>query len=171
MRKAIVALILSLTAQLSANQENCTTRLSGLENALYSDGRNQLSMESAFFPFTEQPSRFLKVVYNFTDGDDVDCIVTFFWSVGSFLFIQPPSIFSYTSLLFNYPSNSVDNVTILLPNKCRPLVNNNNNKSRCSCDTHGITFLDMLTRHVSQISIFTQYTLVQLCRFLAAELC
>ncbi len=146
-------LTLSLTTLSMAIPNGCSDTLTNLETALYANGGNLLNMQSAFFPSVEQPSRYLRVVYKFTkgdDGDDEDCIVTFFWSVGSFLFIQPPSIFTYTSLLFNFPSNTVDNVTITLPNECRPLVNNNNNDSDwCTCKIEGITYLDMLTRRVS----------------------
>ncbi len=148
----ILVLLSSLTTLSSANNEKCSTKFSELEKALYADERNLLNMENAFFPSLGQPSRFLKVQYIFTDEyDEDDCRVTFFWSVGSFLFLQPPSVFTYTSLLFNFPSNMVENLTIVLPNTCRPLVinNNNNNSDYCTCDRERITFLDMLTRHVS----------------------
>ncbi len=152
MNVIVIVLLSSFTVLSSANNGKCSTKFSELEKSLYEDGRNLLNMEEAFFPSVGQPSRFLRVQYVFTNEyDEDDCSVTFFWSVGSFLFLQPPSVFTYTSLLFNFPSNMVSNLTIVLPNECQPLVinNNNNNSDDCTCDKGRITFLDMLTRHVS----------------------
>ena len=131
-----------------ADCQNCSNTLSVLENALYANGQNRVNLEKAFFPSIQLTSRFLRVVYNFTDGADGDCVVTYFWSVGGFLFIQPPTVFKYTSLFFNFPANNVDNVTITLPNECRSLVKSESS-GKCSCKNPGITFLDLLTRHVS----------------------
>lgn len=128
---------------------NCSSRLPELENALYQNGQNQLNLESAFFPLFQQPTRFIRVAYVFTDGDPNDsCEVSYYWSVGSFLFIQPPSVFRFTSLFFNFPANIVENVTLILPNDCRPLVTTNNSEE-CSCETDQITSLDVITRYVS----------------------
>lgn len=155
MSSIILVLFLGLPTLSLSNHQNCSETLINLENALFANSSNIINMENAFFPSREQNSRFLEVVYEFEDNPN--CVVIFFWSVGSFLFIQPPAIFTYTSLLFNFPSNSIDNVTITLPNECKSLVLEKNSTSGCTCKFERTTFLDMLTRHVSSLLLLVLY--------------
>ncbi len=130
--------------------ENCAYKLSALEEALYGIRNNQKGLNFGFFPSRQRSSRYLEVIYEFLkeDSDDVDGVVTYYWSVGSFLFVQPPSVFQFTSLYFNFPDNKIDNITLQLPSECRPIVFSNVTE-QCSCKDPGDTILDVLTRHVS----------------------
>ena len=154
-------LLVAITvASATENYSDCPTSLSTLERALYDTGDNLVQLNRIFFPRNTRTSRFVKVVYTFQDDPDLlydysNCRnVTFFWAIGSFLFFQPPSIFSFTSLFFNYPNNNINDLKLTLPNECKPLIYSEETQE-CTCrvnsDTpfhHSSELLHILTQQV-----------------------
>ena len=130
--------------------------LSELECALYHTDSNVLRLNQAFFPPRKATSRFIKVIYEFVNDN---CTVDFFWAIGGFLLMQPPRIYELTSLFFSYPANSLENLTITLPQACQHLVGGNS----CSCDGTQNENLDIFTQ---QVNIF--YTI---CFFVVSMSC
>ena len=124
---------------------NCTL-LSELECALYTTDSNVLRLNQAFFPPRKATSRFIRVIYGFVDDN---CTVDFFWAIGGFLLIQPPRIYELTSLFFSYPANSLENLTITLPQVCKHLVG----EDSCSCIDTQNNNLDIFTQQVRIIII------------------
>ena len=159
MRCIVIYLVLLLASSSTVNCDytNCSTDLKTLENALYEyDYNNYLALSKAFYPPGKEPSRLLRVNYIF-GVDDEDCNVTYFRSIGGFLFIQPPQIFELTSLYFNFPDKSstkvLKNITLKLPLECKALVYNTSTSGQCSChhlDTNedSYSILDTLTQQV-----------------------
>ncbi len=136
----------------NAQYENCTVKLSVLEKALYETDSNERSLNKAFFPPRQETSRYITVTYRFLtddkDGSYDDCYVSYIWTIGGFLIIQPPNIFKFTSLLFSTPANDVDELTLTLPSQCRELAGIGD---KCSCDSqknHSLN-LDILSQQVS----------------------
>ena len=115
--------------------------LSELECALYDTDSNVLRLSQAFFPPRKATSRFIRVIYGFLNDT---CTVDFFGAIGGFLLIQPPQIYELTSLFFSYPANSLENLTITLPQVCKHLVGGDN----CSCNGTQNKNLDIFTQQV-----------------------
>ena len=98
------------TGQAEEDYGECSTKKSVLLQALYNTSDNLYELERAFAP--PQPgeisSRYIKIVYSFADleGNYGDCTVKYIWAIGGFYLIQPPKIFTYTSLLFSTPANN-----------------------------------------------------------------
>ena len=129
----------------SAQYENCTTRLSVLERALYETDSNERSLNEAFFPPGQETSRYIKVTYKFLTDDG--CEVSYIWSIGGFLLIQPPSVFRFTSLFFSVPANDLTEVNLSLPSQCRLLASEGED---CRCNnSEESKNLDILTQQVS----------------------
>ena len=131
--------------------EDCSTKLSTLERALYETGDNALELNRIFYPPNQRTSRFIRVKYTFEDemGEDNGCNVTYVWAIGILLFFQPPALFTYNSLYFNYPNNNLIILDLSLPYNCRPLISNiNASREECSCVSDS-TKLDVLTQQVS----------------------
>ncbi len=132
---------------INARYENCTLKLSVLEEALYETDSNERSLNQAFFPPRQETSRYISVTYKFLDDN---CTVTYIWTIGGFLIIQPPSIFKFTSLLFSTPANNVNELILTLPSQCRELAGIGGN---CSCDSqkndNQNLNLDILSQQVS----------------------
>ena len=118
----------------ASDYTDCTNKLSVLERAVYETADNELQLNRAFFPPRQMTSRYVTIDYTFLKNStsDVNCSVTYIWSIGGFLLIQPPQIFMFTSLLLSIPSNNIERITITLPYKCRPLVLNSS--ELCSCN-------------------------------------
>ena len=138
----------------SANYSDCPTRLSTLERALYETGDNLFQLNRIFFPPSNRPSRFIRVTYRFLDEmDDRDgllCNVTYIWAIGSFLFFQPPRVFMFNSLFFNYPNNDLTDLPLVLPSECRPLIRSEID-GECTC-TIDSRLLDVLTQQVCRVN-------------------
>ncbi len=133
--------------------EDCPTKYSALEEALYATGDNMFELNRVFYPPSMPPTRFIKVRYTFLNeaGDDDGCTVTYLWAIGIILFFQPPILFAHNSLYFNYPNNNLTSVDLQLPYECRPLINVNMSSSSnemCSCISDSQK-LDILTQQVS----------------------
>ena len=146
----MILLVATVVVESISEEINDCTHLSELESALYSTDSNTRHLNEAFFPPRQTTSRYIMVNYNFTteDGfyDESDmCNVTYVWSIGGFLFIEPPSIFQFLSLLFSFPANNLTDITLTLPYQCRGLVNTTGN---CSCLIEG-SVLDILTQQVN----------------------
>ncbi len=133
--------------------ENCAL-LKDLECALYTTDSNERRLNQAFFPPRKATSRYIKVVYvfNVSEVDTVEgdeCNVTYIWSIGGFLLIQPPSIFQLTSLMFSYPTNNIDNITLYMPSPCHTVINTNTTGRSCSCANMENKNLDIMTQQVN----------------------
>ena len=131
----------------------CNSILS-LAEALYSFPDNVLELTRVFYPPRQPPVQFLRITYLFNgtvDGDN-ECNVTYFWAKGGFLLIQPPSVFRFTSLFFNFNENTNYDIQLQLPSTCIPLVyDKSSSSSHCSChreDDGKLGFLDMITHQV-----------------------
>ena len=66
--------------------------------------------------------------------------------------MQPPTIFQFTSLFFNYPNNDLKDLRLQLPYECRPLIITSS--SSCSCFGEDDTdfMLNVVTQQVSSYS-------------------
>ena len=147
----LLSLSLCFTVGVSGtNFSDCATKLSTLELALYETGDNLFEITQAFFPPSTRTSRYIRVTYKFLEDDNInedqDCNVTYIWAVGGFLFFQPPTLFEYNSLFFNYPNNNLTDVPVVLPAECRPIVEAD---GQCSCSQRNTQMLDVLTQQVS----------------------
>ena len=144
----------------TANYSECPTRLSTLEQALYETEDNIFHLNTIFFPRSSEASRFIRVIYNteLLENDSSCKNVAYIWAIGSFLFFQPPAVFYFTSLFFNYPNNDLKDLTLILPHECRPLVFSSET-GRCACreDDPGSDPLDVLPQQVS--TIFLRWSL------------
>ena len=122
-----------------------------LGGALYK-AKNLLSLTQVFYPPRKPPVQFVRVKYIFESNgtDNSKCNVTYLWAKGGFLLIQPPSVFRFTSLFFNFDENTKYDLQLTLPGTCRPLVYTDST-SDCSCHSKGDDFgiLDMVTHQVS----------------------
>ena len=159
MLNSLLCLLFAASASAStANYSDCPTRLSTLEQALYETEDNIFHLNTIFFPRSSRTSRFIRVIYSFQDDpelleNDSSCKnVAYIWAIGSFLFFQPPAVFFFTSLYFNYPNNDLNDLTLILPHECRPLVFSSET-GRCACreDDPRSDPLDVLTQQVSTI--------------------
>jgi len=124
---------------------NSCTLLSELECALYTTNSNELRLNQAFLPPRESTSRYINVIYTF--DNDENCSVRYIWAIGLFLLIQPLEIFELTTLFFNNPANSLENLTITLPEECKHLVYQD--KDKCTCVKGENNTLHILTQQVS----------------------
>ena len=126
---------------------SCDT-LKSLEKNLYNTGDNMLNLMKIFYPPHKAGVSFLRVNYEFENesGSLDNCSVTYLWAIGGFLLYQPPTIFQFTSLLFNHKDTNSGKLSLRLPNACRQLVTVND--SKCSCE-HG-AHLEVLTHQVSE---------------------
>ncbi len=157
---AVVVLLVCFPLSYSACNitENCAL-LKDLECALYTTDSNERRLNQAFFPPRKATSRYIKVVYvfNVSEVDTVagdECNVTYIWSIGGFLLIQPPSIFQLTSLMFSYPTNTIDDITLYMPSPCHTVINTNTTGRNCSCANMENKNLDILTQQVYYIYIY-----------------
>ena len=127
-QSVLFALVASFTSTFAHIEtvENCATQLRSLEYALYETRNNVFELNRIFFPPSARTSRFIRVHYHFLNEmgthDYNDCLITYIWAVGEFLFFQPPSLFHYNSLFFNFPNNNLTDLDLFLPYECRPLV-------------------------------------------------
>ncbi len=145
---SLIPIVLVLVQLSVANCEECT--LKELENELYTP-ENIISLSNVFFPVMDRTSRQIEVDYYFEGNDTIpDCTIRYFWATGGLLLIQPPQILQFTSLLFSFPSNSLNDVVLTLPSKCHYLVYNETT-NKCSCQGEGGTLLNILTHHVSSL--------------------
>ena len=135
--------------------EDCATKFSTLEQALYETGDNQFELNRVFYPPSMRTSRFIRVNYTFLDenGEDDGCSIAYIWAIGILLFFQPPALFTYNSLYFTYPNNNLTTLNLKLPYECRPLIRTNvtesSTGSMCSC-VFDSQKLDILTQQVSK---------------------
>ena len=136
------------TAETNATDySDCATNLFTLERALYETGNNSFELNRIFFPPSLLPTRFVRVNYNFTskDNETDNCDVTYIWAVGGALFLQPPTLFKFTSLFFYYPNNELTVLSLKLPFECIQLITGMDETCNCSHDSH---MLDILTQQV-----------------------
>ena len=145
-------ILLMFSASTKAANTSCNS-LRSLVQELYNTPGNLLNLNQVFYPPHQPTTSFVRVTYSFqNENDELDgCDVLYLWAKGGFLLIQPPSIFRFTSLLFNHGVNEKRNLNLILPNACRHLVERNNsttNSSECKCDAENEDLLDILTHKV-----------------------
>ena len=142
--------ILVLVSARNSSFQDCNTKLSVLETALYETGNNTLELNRIFFPPNRQTSRFIIIVYLFQNetGELDGCDVSYIWAIGGFLLMQPPTIFQFTSLFFNYPNNDLQELRLQLPYECRPLIITSSSNCSCFGDNTDL-MLNILTQQVS----------------------
>ena len=150
----ILISIFVLVSARDSSLQDCDSKLSVLETALYETGNNPLQLNKIFFPPHRAKSRFIRIIYSFQNetGKLDGCNVSYIWAIGGFLLMQPPTIFQFTSLFFNYPNNDLKELHLQLPYECRPLIITSS--SNCSCfgdDTD--LMLNIVTQQVSIILI------------------
>ena len=112
-------------------------------------------------------SNVYKVIpFRYMSIEDSDINETWLWTKAPVYFIQPPSIFQFTSLLFNHHNLSEQTrvLTVYLPSACC-------NTSATSCngrDTHRThvnnQYLDVLTNEVSCLHTVLQMKRGDLCK-------
>ncbi len=140
----IVLLLPCICASLASDDDasnssysRCPYNFRVLENALYETEGNTLNMLSIFSPARKTQPSFVRVHYAFKEenGAVSNCTVPYLWVEGGFLFVQPPSIFQLSSLLFYFKGLRDDveiNLYLTLPFECRPLIVELEN-GNCTC--------------------------------------
>ena len=131
---------------------NCATSLAKLEQALYDTGKNKLLLNQFFY---KEHEPYAKITYHFEDENgnlsqagEESCKVTYLWATGGFLLIQPPSVFTYTSLFFFHTRRTNFDLDLRLPFECRALVvDATADNETCSC-TNRDNSLDQLSQQV-----------------------
>lgn len=148
---AAVFLPLLAGAEEPTDYGNCNTSLSTLEDALYNTSDNKVKLNAYFFPPRKEFVAYAKITYQFEDEDgevpdmeEEKCKVTYVWAEGGFLLMQPPSVFTFSSLLFFHTRQSDFDLVLTLPRPCKSLVNQEN--GTCSCKKNNA--LDILNQQV-----------------------
>ncbi len=145
----LLFIVAAVTAASATDYSDCARKLSTLERALYETVENEFQLNRIFFPPSMRTSRFIRVNYDFDFGNETfPCNVTYIWAIGSFLFFQPPTVFMFNSLFFNYPNNDLTVLHLKLPYECRALIQPEVD-GVCSC-RHDSRMLDVLTQQVSK---------------------
>ncbi len=111
----------------NSSYSKCPNNFRVLEKALYETDGNMVNMLSVFSPSRRTQPSFVRVHYAFKEenGAVSNCTVPYLWVEGGFLFVQPPTIFQFSSLLFYYTGSrdvSEINLYLTLPFECRPLI-------------------------------------------------
>lgn len=140
----------------SHNYSGCSSSLSVLEDALYNTGTNKLKLNRYFYPPRQEPVPYAKITFKFedengnlSDSEDGKCEVTFVWAIGGFLLIQPPSVFTFTSLFFFHTRQNDFSLDLRLPYLCRPLVQEyeiENGTCTCANKDGGLDLLNQQVR-------------------------
>lgn len=123
---------------------DCTTNFTQLERALLETDNNRYKIIKAFYPPRGRPSVYVDIEYRF--GDDDNQTEKWIWTAAPFYYIQPPSMFVFTSLCFSNPTEEMESVSLHFPAECR--VPNESiietEHSRCGVNP----MLDVLTQRV-----------------------
>ena len=122
------------TTSVSSSTTSCND-LTSLVEALYSTDDNLFRLAQVFYPLRQPPAIYVTVTYRFQNESEtgkLDCSINYIWASSSFLLVQPPHVFQWTSLLFYHQSASEhSNITLILPAACKHLAPN------CSCEYQG----------------------------------
>ena len=140
---------IALASTISDNAAEACDSLISLGRSLYRTKDNILNLTRAFYPPHIPGIAFLRVTYQFeNETKSLDgCSVTYVWAKGGFFVIQPPSVFQFTSLLFNHKERNSGTLALRLPSACRQLILANG--SQCSCNPQDGGALELLTHQVS----------------------
>ena len=150
----MVVSIDSAAAEILTDDDLPCDSILSLAQALYNISGNFLNLTRIFYPPRQPPVQFVRVKYTFekNETDDSECDVTYLWAKGGFLLIQPPSVFRFTSLFFNFDENENYDLQLTLPSTCRHLVyiNSTSNNLNCSCHNQDedLGILDIVTHQV-----------------------
>ncbi len=140
----VIVLLSGICASLAGDNETkcpvskCPMSFCALEKALYETDHNVLKILSIFSPARNTVPSFVRVNYTFQDENKEysnNCNVSYLWVKGGFLFVQPPTIFQFSSLFFYFTElRDKDEFTLnlTLPYECSPLIWNGTN---CTCHT------------------------------------
>ncbi len=134
----------------------CSSSLLVLEKALYEIDGNKKNLTNTFYPSRKISTAFVQVTYTFQSkfGNNTDnCEVKYWWASGTFLFVQSPTIFRFSSLIFGNKVDNLNNIILTLPYECLPIVQGDN--EMCSCKSKDDKLLDILTQQV-KCSLLTQ---------------
>ena len=152
----LIVILSSLGISVSSDKSSyfdCGTSLFTLEKALYETGINKLSLNQFFYEARKESVSYAKITYHFKNENGStnssytdDCTVTYLWATGGFLFIQPPQVFTYTSLFFFHTQRKKFSLDLELPHDCISLVNVT--KNGCSCANLDNNPLDLLSQQV-----------------------
>ena len=141
--------------------DDCTTNYATLEKALIETKDNKFKLLQAFYPNEKYDTIYVKdVEYHFLGKDENDSEIiskTWIWAESAFYLIQPPSVFQYTSLLFSYSIDEVDNspLSLYLPYQCR-LTNLNLTAVNNTCH-QGINSINPMLASLTQRVCSTYY--------------
>ena len=88
----------------NSSYSRCPNSFNVLERALYETEGNMVNMLVVFSPAGKTPPSLVRVHYSFKEeiGAVSNCTVHYLWVEGGFLFVQPPTIFELSSLLFYF---------------------------------------------------------------------
>ncbi len=111
----------------NSSYSRCPNSFNVLERALYETEGNMVKMLVIFSPARKTPPSLVRVHYAFKEenGAISNCTVQYLWVEGGFLFVQPPTIFQLSSLLFYFKGFRHEdefNLYLTLPFECRPLI-------------------------------------------------
>ena len=134
----------------NSSYSRCPYSFLVLEKALYETEGNMVKMLSIFSP-SHKRSAFVRVRYAFKqeNGAVSNCTVPYLWVEGGFLFVQPPTLFQFSSLLFYFRGIDTEiDLYLILPFECRPLIMEDENRT-CTCQEINSSLpLKMLTEQV-----------------------
>ncbi len=134
----------------------CSSSLLVLERAIYEIEGNKKNLTNTFYPSRKISTAFVQVIYTFQSkfgNNTYDCEVKYWWASGTFLFVQSPTIFRFSSLIFGNKVDNLNKITLTLPYECRPIVQGDD--EMCSCKSKDDKLLDILTQQV-KCSLLTQ---------------
>ena len=139
----------------ATSSNNSCNSLSSLVEALYSTDNNLFQLASVFYPLRRSPAIYVTVTYQFVDetGKLDDCSIDYIWASSSFLLVQPPHVFQWTSLLFYHQStNEDDDIILTLPAACKYHVPD------CSCNNQKEDNLLHFMTHQVNCIVLAWYT-------------
>jgi len=101
----------------SDEDKRCDRCYQTLLSFLVNTSDNKYHLQKAFYPPDRISPAFVKVIYQYDNLSITN--QTWYWSIGSFYFYQPPRLLQDTSLFFGNPTWQVGSVTVTLPTQCR----------------------------------------------------
>ncbi len=147
----------------NGSYSRCPYSFRVLENALYETEGNLLKMLAIFSPARKTQPSFVRVYYAFKEenGAVSNCTVQYLWVEGGFLFVQPPKIFQFSSLLFYLKGSRLKeemNLYLILPFECRPRIKEFENGT-CTCHdkSNPSSALEELTEQVRPAVSYNYY--------------
>ena len=123
----IVMFLITLVAvvQGQSEYENCTTKYSVFEEAVFKTNDNLFKLTTTFYPPDKNNPLYVNVTYKVLETNTT---VNYRWSSATLYHIIPPRIIRYLSLLFCYiEDNRIVDLELELPEECEDLIQNHSN--------------------------------------------